>query len=483
MARMIQYVAPQTLTILIAVLLCGCQRGIMPPDLGPMYNRAAADHGPHRNPVIVIPGILGSRLVAEDTGEVVWGAFGGGAVNPESAAGARLIARPLTDDPTSTRSDGVRHDGALDRVTVDFFGLPLELDAYRYILGTLGVGGYIDDQLGKSGAIDYGDDHYTCFQFDYDWRLDIPANAARLHDFILETRETVRENHHERFGGDHEVRFDIVAHSMGGLLTRYMLRYGDASLPDKGELPPVTWAGAPLVERVVLVGTPNSGSAKALEDLVDGVSFSFFLPEYHPVVLGTMPSIYQLLPRARHNALILRDERDDHHHLDPMDPEVWHRFGWGLASPDRDAMLRKLLPEVDDPAERGRIADAYLASTLRRAECVAAALDQPAPTPPPGIELYLIAGDAVQTTLSLEVNPRTGALSTDRRTNGDGTVTRHSALGDERDLEADVWMATVRSPVPWRHVMFMFEDHLGLTSDPAFSDNLLYLLLEHPRVR
>ena len=30
-----------------------------------------------RNPVIVIPGILGSRLVEESTGKVVWGAFAG----------------------------------------------------------------------------------------------------------------------------------------------------------------------------------------------------------------------------------------------------------------------------------------------------------------------------------------------------------------------------------------------------------------------
>jgi hypothetical protein len=29
--------------------------------------------------------------------------------------------------------------------------------------------------------------------------------------------------------------------------------------------------------------------------------------------------------------------------------------------------------------------------------------------------------------------------------------------------------------------MFLFSDHLGLTKDPAFTDNVLYLLLEDPR--
>ena len=44
------------------------------------------------------------------------------------------------------------------------------------LLGVLGVGGYRDMDLGLAGAIDYGTDHFTCFQFDYDWRRD---NRAR----------------------------------------------------------------------------------------------------------------------------------------------------------------------------------------------------------------------------------------------------------------------------------------------------------------
>ena len=31
-------------------------------------------------------------------------------------------------------------------------------------------------------------------------------------------------------------------------------------------------------------------------------------------------------------------------------------------------------------------------------------------------------------------------------------------------------------------MLFLFTDHLGLTADPAFSNNLLYLLLEDPRL-
>ncbi len=38
----------------------GCTRGLVGPDLGGIYNRAARHHDARRNPVIVIPGILGN---------------------------------------------------------------------------------------------------------------------------------------------------------------------------------------------------------------------------------------------------------------------------------------------------------------------------------------------------------------------------------------------------------------------------------------
>ena len=39
----------------------------------------------------------------------------------------------------------------------------------------------------------------------------------------------------------------------------------------------------------------------------------------------------------------------------------------------------------------------------------------------------------------------------------------------------------LRSPIRFSGVMFLFSDHLGMTKDPAFSDNVLYILLEQPR--
>ncbi len=62
---------------------------------------------------------------------------------------------------------------------------------------------------------------------------------------------------------------------------------------------------------------------------------------------------------------------------------------------------------------------------------------------------------------------------------GDGTVLRSSALMDER--LGGTWSPTLISPITWRQVLFLFTEHLAMTKDPAFTDNLLFLLLEQPR--
>ena len=64
------------------------------------------------------------------------------------------------------------------------------------------------------------------------------------------------------------------------------------------------------------------------------------------------------------------------------------------------------------------------------------------------------------------------------RGQGDGTVLRSSALMDER--EGSKIKGRLRTPIDWASVLFLFSGHLGLTKDPVFTDNILYILLEQP---
>lgn len=104
-------------------------------------------------------------------------------------------------------------------------------------------------------------------------------------------------------------------------------------------------------------------------------------------------------------------------------------------------------------------------------------MDVPAKSPE-DVHLFLVAGDAVSTKKTARINPN-GSLEIVEFGPGDWVVLRRSALLDERqDLTA---FDRLISPINWSQTLFLFSDHLGLTKDPVFIDNILHFLLERPR--
>ncbi len=452
---------------LLHLVACGARRP--GADLGLLYNDAAQGIGDDRNPVIVIPGILGSKLESPDTHTPVWGSFTYGASDPDTPEGARLIALPMREGaPLSRLRDEVVATEVLDTLTLDIALIRgVELGAYIDILKTLAAGKYRDSTLGDAGAVDYGGLHYTCYQFAYDWRRDVAEQAALLHEMVMDAIDAQPSP-----GG----KVDIVAHSMGGMVLRYYLRYGPDPLPEDGSLPELDWEGAEHVETAILIGTPSAGSVLALRQLVEGVNYaSLITPTYRPCVLGTMPAIYQLMPRPRHARVI---DGTTNEPIDLYDTETWDHLGWGLLDPKEARILKAVLPDIDDPDTRRAIARDHLEKTLARTEQLHRALDIPS-EPPDGTSMHLVLGDALATPDVLSADPRTGALRIASRAPGDNTVTRHSALMDER--AGGPYAPRLRSPIRFDSVLFLTSDHLGLTKDPLFANYVLYHLLERPR--
>ena len=64
-------------------------------DLGEIYDELAQLPDYERNPVVVVPGIIGSKLVDSETGEIVWGEMGAGAVTPRRTRSLTELALPM----------------------------------------------------------------------------------------------------------------------------------------------------------------------------------------------------------------------------------------------------------------------------------------------------------------------------------------------------------------------------------------------------
>ena len=83
------------------------------------------------NPVVVIPGLLGSRLVVPGTSRSVWGDFEAGAADPRTVEGAELFAFPMElGKPLRELMPRSEVDGTLGHVRGTVAGVPVKVRVY-----------------------------------------------------------------------------------------------------------------------------------------------------------------------------------------------------------------------------------------------------------------------------------------------------------------------------------------------------------------
>lgn len=416
------------------------------PDFDPRLLRASI-HDPDIPTAVIVPGILGSELLRRD-GTHVW-------LNVGNAFGSHDLSLPLRL-PLSESRDELVPGGLLgfDAVLPRLFGF----GEYADLLGLLRETG-LRDVSENHGAAAY---HI----FGYDWRRDVVESARRLHDVL----EALAERR-----GDPEARFNLVAHSMGGLVARYYLRYGTAEPDDDA---PVTWAGARRIRHLLLVATPNAGSIPALDTLLNGTRVGFSSTTLSAAVVAAMPSMYQLLPPCGAGALMNAQGEpiDDDLHA----PETWERHRWGPFGRHRRARDPEA-SALDPEAHR-----AFVCAALRRAGAFHRALAR-APQSACPVRVSVLGGDCLPTLARAIVPERPGtpprfeawsrAEAHHMFEAGDGRVTRSSVLASHLAGadHADSGLPEVGQ------AFFGAADHHGIYSEPTFQSVLLRTLLRPAR--
>ncbi len=449
---------------LVLVSVAACQEKVE-PDLSRLY--ASGMEKARTPPVILIPGILGSRLVDPASGVEVW---------PGSAINLLLNSKQdlaLKIDPKSLRPvDQTLQPGGL-------FEEAFNTDFYGAILRTLRTsGGFVPGEL-KHHADPEVRRYYV---FAYDWRQDNVETARRLDALI----EQIRRDY-----DDPQLKVNLIAHSMGGLVARYYLRYGTAdALEGEGDFP-INMRGAAKVGTLVLLGTPNLGSVRSLQSMILGHKVG--LSRVPPEVLATMPSIYQLLPHPLNTWSVNADGNDLD--LDLYDPDTWKRFHWSVFDPEVLRRVRSRFKNADQADAYVATLQAYFVRNLERARRFIWSLTFEEPSS--AVKLVVFGGDCVLTPARIVIEPQEGAAMArlfpqDVRHQskgvdysrlmlepGDGEVTKPSLLG--RQALSPVAPRLDALFFPLAYAFFLCENHEHLTGNINFQDNLLNILLTRER--
>jgi pimeloyl-ACP methyl ester carboxylesterase len=260
----------------MALMVSGC-RDMKPSDVE-MSAEAA---------VVVIPGYYGTRLVEQTRGRLVWLSV------REALFGTRSLAAQSSNlgiqNPVLVRPDGILED-------IPVIPFLYSIKGYGTLLKML-------RNLGPRTRI---------VPSAYDWRMDLLDAVENLDKTI------------ERLRNQGVRRIALVAHSMGGLVAAYYLRYGTQQ-PDQAV---ETWVGASQVDAVVLAGVPYHGSMRTFRNMQYGRSVGLNTMLLTAEAVSSFPASYYLLPAPGSDVLLSRSSeklvgllyRSDH----------WTKYEWGL---------------------------------------------------------------------------------------------------------------------------------------------------------
>jgi len=299
-------------------------------------------------PLVFVPGILGSILERE--GKIIWGDQHSLSNFPEL-----FIPFDQTNGP-------IKATGIIKNIAV--LGA-FKIHQYDSLYETLKEIGYVEGQ--------------NLFSFPYDWRGSNFNNADELARFI-ESKPTLNGE------------FDILAHSMGGLVARlYLQRHGSST----------------RVRTLLNLAVPFRGSMNVLQTLEKGWGPANRLAGGLAKIRETLlsfPSVYELLPR--YSTCCIYGRPGAGREFDPLTEEFWQKYD--------------VLPDMYKDARGQR----FIAARLSNVRNLQAVLEKPLPS---NISERLVVGDLRDTVSRVYLDPDGQAPKIWQEERGDGTVVLTSA--------------------------------------------------------
>jgi pimeloyl-ACP methyl ester carboxylesterase len=249
--------------------------------------------------LVVVPGMMGSKLRDRRTGKLVWLDFDDFPLNPfEWDDWIENLFGQMTYP-----NENLEPAGIMDRVM--FMSPWAKQEQYSRLLEALETMGYCFDPA-------VPEEQRNAYTFAYDWRQDIRISGRQLGDAI--------ERWHVLHNG---APAWVMGHSMGGIAARWYIEKE---------------GGRDFVSRLFLMASPWNGAPKALASVFMGLDM-FMRSRFNPLQLRDLtrrtirsfPSAYQILP---HEGFYLSDGKGGK--FDPYASTDW----------------------LDNDAERAMLADA-----------------------------------------------------------------------------------------------------------------------------
>jgi len=219
--------------------------------------------------VVVLPGIMGSTLTQH--GKAVWSPSAGTVVRAVLTLGRHVKGLRLPDGIGDDSPDDGVEASALMPTLHAIPGIWTPVRGYDELVSRLERIGF------RQSPADPEAPPGNLLLFPYDWRLSNRYNGQELGNRVERVLGQWREQ-----GGEYaDAKVCFVCHSMGGLVARWYISHG----------------GAEVTRKLITLGTPYRGAARAVDQLVHGVHKK--LGPLSVDLTGfarSLPSLYQLLP-------------------------------------------------------------------------------------------------------------------------------------------------------------------------------------------